>query len=376
VQAQALRDSLAPSSFASYAKMYLRFRASSDSLSTAAVVSFVSQLAQSTARPMSSVLKFRAVVSLVADAAGIPSPFDSRLLARVAKGLVRVNTADRLQFDPLLDMAKVLRWLRAVSSSPSLLSRAQACACVAAQVPSRPVELSSICLSDLSVSFAVAEVGHPNREFCPREDYAAIRRLRVGGQYPRFTLFIKIRNTKTDKDRKDTVIKSMTHPSGCSWSPAAAVLDYACSRSESGFVFLFGKKDNLEDVSVSTISSDLASVALAATGVRVSAKFWRSAAATWLLLAGLDVESVASLGGWSTTESLRKHYIRSTWLPDRLALAIAGISELSLDAPRVPPAASAVSRAPPSPTPPKLGSLVALGLSFATPSRSPLSSSP
>lgn len=310
--------------------MFRRFRDLHDSFSRHSVLSFCSTLCDCSRRPLSAVLKFRAVVLLIADALEVPSPFDSRIVTRLAKGLARQATQDKLSSDPVVDVAKVLLYLRTSFLAGAPVSRAAACAALAAVVPSRPSELCSLQSQDLIVTFPDARVGYPHDVFVVREDWAKVEPPRPGTPYRRFALTFKIRNSKTDKDARATIDKTLTHPEWAEWSPALLLLGFACRRAAQGHKFLFGALSGAaKPLSVATISADLASVSMLATAVSITAKFWRSSAATWLLLNGLDVESVAALGGWASTEMLRRRYVRSTLMPDDLALKISGQGTIS-----------------------------------------------
>ena len=109
------------------------------------------------------------------------------------------------------------------------------------------------------------------------------------------------------------------------------LLRYWCSTPTTSMAFpRTGAAIDAKPLSVDTVSNDLAAVASAATGERVTGKWWRHAAATWLLRNGLDVETVAALGGWANTNALRKHYVRATKLDVYTARRVAGLDEPGL----------------------------------------------
>jgi hypothetical protein len=285
-------------------------------------------------RPLGKVFKFRAVVQLVADVAGHPSPFADKLVVRAVRGMIRDGTQVARNQGPTLDVQRVLELLQQQTIERErvglAIPRAQAAAAVSAVVPSRPGELVGLLMQDVTFIFKSTAIGVADRSVSASA--LSPSRLpqipRLGEIFPPFLIEFTVHNSKTDKLRKYGIRKTMQHPRGASWSPALVLLRYCTVRCERKYVF--GKEDQpSQPIAVPTISTELADVAVAATGTRVSARFWRPAAATWLLLCGLDVETVAALGGWATTDSLRKHYVRvMTWRPS-IAAAIAGV-ELSI----------------------------------------------
>jgi hypothetical protein len=138
-----------------------------------------------------------------------------------------------------------------------------------------------------------------------------------------FTLELTLHESKTDKRDKTGIRKMMQHPHRASWSPALVLLSWLATPRQGDHVLV---QAGGKPLAVATVSKGLARVAQAATGESVTARYWRPAAATWLLRCGLDVETVAALGGWKTTDSLRRYYVRATVLDTQLAAAIAGIS--------------------------------------------------
>jgi len=313
-----------------YTTAWSRFVDAGGRWSAQSMLSWIENLAKSSARPMGKVFKFRATIQLIADTAGVPSPFSDRLLVRIAKGLIRTNTTVGRNQGPTLDMERVLRYLKAATmreaAAGRVVRRHEAIAAVAAVVPSRPSELTGLQLHEPVFIFKKTSLGVPDTHLSASSISSTNlpAPLKLGTPFPGFIVEFTVHNSKTDKLRRYGIKKSLPHPDGSDWSPALVFLRWCSVRPQRKFVY---PKESSGDaqLAVPTLSRELCDVALAATGVRVSARYWRPAAATWLLICGLDVETVAALGGWATTESLRKYYIRIvTWRPD-VAAAIAGV---------------------------------------------------
>ena len=308
--------------------MWRRFRERHSSLDIVELIDFMQELAAAGTRPATAIQQFRATVGLVCDAHNQPSPFEQKLLVRISNAIIRKGTTRSRDPGPLLRVDKVLRWLREQTlQRPSQITRAHAAAAVAAVLPSRPQELCRLRHEDVSVRWATNAVGvrdiilRTNR--LPAELVPVLGRPTLG-----FTINISVLESKTDKRTKSGIRKMMQHPEGATWSPAMLLLAYMANkphRTDADFVFPHADSaKRTHQLAVATISAELGRTAEAATGERVTARYWRPAAATWLLRAGLDVETVAALGGWGTTDSLRRFYVRATLLDDGLARTIAG----------------------------------------------------
>ena len=227
-----------------------------------------------------------------------------------------------------------------------------ALAAFAALVPSRPSELAGLCRSDV-----IVEV--PPADDAPAGTRARRARLDQMLRTERFTLLaagahfdllVALRKSKTDQLLRG-IHKRLEHRATDTWSAARTVLladlageallasragaeqldpppksttatvkpkkgnNRATTAATSGAP-LFFVSDPLARVGAAldkdTPSNVLGDAAEAATGVRSKARAWRASAASWLLTSGVDTETVAAAGGWTTTRALRLHYVRST----------------------------------------------------------------
>jgi integrase len=337
-------ESIAESTWRGYASAWRRFVLGGHRATAMGVVKHVQELASDPRRkrPLSAVLKFRAALAFVCDVLNEESPFDDRLVKRIAEGIVRRNTSDFVVSAPVLDVARVLRLLRSATADEGVCQQHAAVA-IASVVPSRPAELANLRKEYVDFEFQPSDLG-VRAPIVPFDDvpvFAACleKRPKIGEAFPGFKVNILVVDSKADKKAsgKKGVRKIMVHPEWASFSPALVLLCWAAEahrRVESPFVL---DSSGANKISVAYLAKMLSAFSLSATGVAVSSKYWRPAAATWLLMAGIQIDVVAMLGGWASTESIRKHYARAAFWPQQTAAAVAGCSlEASVPAPSTP----------------------------------------
>lgn len=366
-----LRASFAPNTLKQYSSAWRCFvRANTPHhvvpFCTAHVITYARSVAARSERPGPSISQLQTVVSLVTrlSAGALLNPFDTQpLLARLLDGLTRTETARGRLLTPLLDISKVLRFLR-IHHRPELPVRDHVIAAYAAVVPSRPAELAHLQLRDISVvlpvhQLGVADIAHSlNTLLCN----PLLRKL-LPDATCQFRLVCRLIDSKTDRRSKAGIDKILQHPAGHSWSPALALVHLAllahrrCSVATSnnsaqfGKLLLFaqhGRPDSA--LTADSVSNALARVARAATGTRAKARSWRPAAATWLLTHGVPEATVVALGGWVNADSLRRYYIRAAPLSDDLVSTIIASSPVQRARPAATPTnPSPVLRDSPSP---------------------------
>ena len=313
------------------------------------------------------------------------SPFVNAPFAAFVDALVRNATAEPTRRQPVMDMRRILAYLRreAVLLGPDA-SHSQllpiAVAAFAAVTPSRPGELATLVdLRQTTLVLPASTIGRldlrvPLASTPPRrwktdsegattiadvDQLAAFLRDDIGKR----GFFVDITLIRSKGDRKRSgITKRLQHPPNAIWSPAYAVvllvqalwrehrarLEAAARASRP--LPLFGQRGALSDswaaFSPDWVSNLLGRVAVMAVGERITGRGWRPAAASFLLSCGVDPETVAALGGWSSTESLRKYYVRAVPLSDSVARRIAGESdEAAPIAPLSPLVRAAAARA-------------------------------
>lgn len=312
------------STYDAYAQAWRKFAQRGGRWTLAHLVDHCVWLASAGGRPAATIGQFQATVALIHDAANEPSPFGEPLVKRVLRGVRREGTTKPRDPGPVLDMAKVLEYLR-LTSAEGYVDRRLASAALAAQVPSRPRELCRLKLKDVVVVVHNPTLGQ-DHERVRADHWPSLRRVQVGQPFPSFHLDVRVLESKTDQTTKTGITKALQHPPGASWSPALMLLAWLTRPGAHDHTYVFSRTDGRDmPLAVATLSNDLALVAHRATGVRVTGRFWRPAAATWLLRCGLDVETVAALGGWSSTDSLRRYYVRAFILTPTVARTIAGL---------------------------------------------------
>ena len=293
-------------------------------LSARAIVEHIATICNSEkhTRPQNAVDKLRHVVGYVCAIDDEPNPMANRLIMRVIDAMVRTGTSRDANQGTLLDTHKVLRYLRA-HSRRGHIARQDAMAAFASIVPSRPNELANLRAENVTIEFEEQQLGRPNETFAAHE-LPFERHPTIGRPYPAFAISVHLSHTKTDKQKRRGIRKLIQHPAGEPWSPALLLLCYWTTHRRT---MAFPRDDRLDDrpLSPDTVSHDLANVSIRATGLRVTGKWWRHAAATWLLRNGLDIETVTALGGWANPDALRKFYVRAVRLDDTTMRRVAGL---------------------------------------------------
>lgn len=377
----ALLASIAPNTYKQYSSVWRRYvhavrPAPPVPFTTARLLGYVRRIVRSSSRPGSSVAQLRTVVELFCSlAAGhISNPFTHNVaLRRVVDGLVRTHTTRGRTLSPLLDIPKVLVYLQrqhqldAAGRSVTTSSRDRALAAFAATIPSRPAELARLRLADLTLVAPVARVGRPDLVVRFPTLLTDQRFAELPSADQQFRVSCRLLDSKTDKRSKSGVDKLLQHVPGSEWSPALALVRLARHVAAGGSLpahardattlgrhYIFyrtGAPGGLgaRPLSPAGVSAILTRVALAAAGIPATGRAWRPAAATWLLRHGLDVETVAALGGWSTTDSLRRYYVRAAPLRDEAARAVIGL----------PPRAGSPNASPHSSSPAPAGPFAA-----------------
>ena len=300
-------------------------------------LAWLKQLCSTNTRPQGAFGTFSAVLSLVAECQDLPSPLENKIIGRAKASLLRNKTTRDRDAGPILDVYKVLEYVKTKSKAKAALDdsrtnrRDLALAAFAATIPSRPGEFAALTLSNVTHVVAEPRLGVANHR-CALHQWPAARRAPVVGEpQPAFHLEVLVSQSKMDKTNRFGIRKILQHPAGSSWSPALLLLSHALSLPRNAEQPLFPNALTGGHLSVAALSKALGRVALAATGTRVPGKWYRHAAATWLLANGMDVETVAALGGWKTTEALRRHYTRATPCSDAMARRIAGLPPLPED---------------------------------------------
>lgn len=282
-------------------------------------------------RPEAAVAGFRGAVRLACDARGEASPFDHPAVRRIVKSFIKAGTTRTRDPGPLLDVERVLFMLSDMTKD-GIQHRGEAgmyaAAAFACTIPSRPKELCRLHLRDITIVVPEKKLGVADEELDVsdlQQPKTGTMRAQVGQATPGFIVRINVHDSKTDKVGKTGIRKTMQHPHGATCSPALLLADYLANEASTRTRpehYVFGDPD--KGWAVGTLRRRLKLMSAAATGVEVSSKWWRPAAATWLLRQGLDVETVAALGGWATTEALRKYYVRAARLDEATAARIAG----------------------------------------------------
>ena len=328
---QRLARCIAASTSAHYVSHWRRFVESKPAdLSLGAITLYVTQLAATCDRPESTVNHFTAALRLVCDCAGWPCPTDDPLFARLKKGTLRIETTQLQEPGPVLDVYKVLRGLRADAIEHNTVSRATVAAGIAATIPSRPSELRTLRHGDVVFVWPDQRQGHADKRVPYDKVNLEIPQVELGTPHASFYAHMTFTDTKTDKTARKGVRKLLQHPDGATWSPALALLAYVQRARIGRFIaevdLLFSH--NAQDVwSEQSYRDDLSRVAVRYTGERVTPKYWRHSAATWLLRCGIDIATVAALGGWVDHRSLTKHYVRSTTIAAPVLLRVVGLAD-------------------------------------------------
>lgn len=310
--------SLTESTFKSYAKAWRAFVDYGRALTVHDAVEEIIGICVQTSvkKPQAKVDKFTGAVALVAAAGNFPSPCDNKVVQKIKKAAIRLHTEESRPKQLLMEVDKLLAYL---SKDQAMAPNVKAVAATAAVVPSRPAELTNLQAQDVEFIFEDKELGVARKVM---QAHMAIPDVDIN---KKFLVRIFVRNSKTDKQKKKGIEKMMQHP-GDAWSPAWQMLDWARRAAKTPTQRFFGIN------SVATLRFVLKEVSRQATGVEVTPRNWRPAAATWLLRCGVDIESVAALGGWATTEALRRHYVRASTMDLATARRVAGHS---MEAPNV-----------------------------------------
>jgi integrase len=305
------RGALADSTWKSYESIWRRFREFADVINPHTVAMFCAEVGD--LRPGASIAQAKSIISMVCQLTGCANPFDDPAIARTIAGMVRMRTTEARTPGPLLDVGKVTSHIRAQG-----LRQQYVMAAIASALPCRPGELAKLRFGNLLFVQRTEEVGLPDRREIAHQVWRSWETPVWGAPYPAFYVQLAILDSKTDKIRRIGIHKILQHPHGDTWSPALAILSWTAARRPTNpDVFMFAQADGTP-LSTATISNTLARVAEDATGVRLTGRLWRPAAATALLRAGYDVETVAALGGWASTDSLRKHYVRASTVSDEI----------------------------------------------------------
>ena len=323
-----LKKGVVPGTWETHARMWRRFvkHATRPSLDADVLIDFVQRLtsSESITRPQTTVDKFKSLISLVCSIDEQPNPFGHVLVSKVVDALVKVGTTRGRERGPILDSYKVLRFLRARCSA-NMVSRQLALAALAVSLPNRPRELATLRRENIRVEFPTHAVGKANEMF-PLELLPRSKWPHIGRPHDEFIVHFRLVESKTDHKAKNGIDKLLQHPHGAEWSPALMLLRY-WTGTKGAMAFPRADGGNDKPLAVDTISKELSVVAADATGVRVTGKWWRHAAATWLLRNGVDVETVAALGGWADSKALRRFYVRATRWDAETARRVAGLDE-------------------------------------------------
>lgn len=351
---QLLIASFAPNTWRQYSSVWRRYARSFQPapvvpFSPEQILQYSAEAASRSERPAPSIAQLRTVITNITNLSGgkLADPYiNSPMLVKLLDGLTRSATTRGRQLAPLLDIPKVLQFLRATHfdrvDRELPPQRDHAIAAFCAVVPSRPSELANLRVRDVTVIWPVSAVGRGDVTI-------SLTDLLLRGPPPHipdgarlpdldFRLLVRLVDSKTDRRSKTGIDKMIEHPARAQWSPAYALLLYAEYATRELRVAaepitaedlaghpLFSMFEH-QPVTADTISQALARVALAATGVAASGRAWRPAAATHLLLHGVPEQTVAALGGWAGLDSLRKYYVRAAPLGASRANAIISVA--------------------------------------------------
>ena len=348
-------------------------------------------------RPRGSVNNFFALVRMLS--ALVPSPWraisrslgdnNERAYNMAIEGIVRSGTSRPRHVVPPVDVGRVLDFVRAcwprvlAEALPSTMRAADtppprpegserqlalaayrqlrdfAIVGIAAVVPSRPSELATLLVSDITIHLPVGD----DAPFGAADLYTTADKMTNEDLYTlahngvSFSLVFTLRRSKTDQEMVG-IPKRLEHQRGDEWSPARAVVcalllrATALSSDDAPFyttLFCTASDDNYaRPLAADTISNILATITKRATGQdHGGGRAWRTSAAVWLEKCGVSTVVIAALGGWSSERMLIKHYMRSVPRDNPLHQRVLGGDRPRRDAPDS--SAPTVVREPPPP---------------------------
>lgn len=286
-------------------------------------------------RPEGSVASLKVTVRRLGDlsatwAALVPP---HSLVDRACNALVGAHTTASTLRQPYLDMPRVLRLLSGLADAlcadpraPYNNFRDAAVAAVAATIPSRPSELAALLWSDLTLVIPTDVLGQRSEEVRLNDISPARLDSLLATPLPTLSVIMLLRRAKNDQ-LSAGIPKRLQHVPQAAWSPSLLLLLLCAARRHSAaaslspFVFTGGRGPNGR-LSPDAISSILADVSKRATGLLITGRGWRPAAASWLLACGVPRDYVAALGGWKSAKSLRNHYVRAVPLEAQLIRSV------------------------------------------------------